>query len=583
MSDTGKTHVFECIDYALASGGTPRELPESKGYEKVVLELRKDETTYVIARSLTDGDTATLFPGPLTEWDGQSGDVVKVHVSPQDPLATLSGWLLALSNFDVAAPVISNQRGKTQTLSFRRVAPLVLVSEKDVIETTSPVLPTQVVQQTASRSVFQMLLTGAAPSPEEVEAIQNAHRAQEAATQRIDALQPIIEELREEIKESGFKRIELETDLDRIDKELANLSETVSESGNMVRALMAARNKALSAADAAHRKASAARELEERFGLLAQHYRADVGRLEFVLEGGHFFQQIAASHCPTCGRKLDLGPECHPEAAGFDQIERAARAEIKKLQPRMGDLDKAIRDATTEAQQELDEATHSRKRAKQLDSEIAEVANPTAAAARGRVRTITQRRRELEGNLLRFRELDRYIKAMQEASAVASKAVDRYRPEQDVPSLKSFADEAQGLLAAWKFPLLADVFFSIETDDLVIDGKHRKAFGKGARAVTHAAFTIGLMKYCLSASTPHPGFVAIDSPLTPFRGIKDDVEDPALTEDVHKSFLYSLATSTGDGQTVIIENVPAPDAIRGHAMIHEFSGPDGPGRRGFYP
>ncbi len=463
------------------------------------------------------------------------------------------------------------------------MAPLVLVSEKDVIETTSPVLPTQVVQQTASRSVFQMLLTGDAPSPEEVQAIQNAHRAQEAATQRIDVLEPIIEELREEIKESGLKRPELEADLDRIDKELADLSETVSESGNKVRALMAARNKALSIADTARLKARAARELEDRFGLLAQHYRADVRRLEFVLEGGHFFQQISASHCPTCGRKLDLGTECHPEAADFDQIECAARAEIKKLQPRMDDLEKAIQDAAIEAQQELDEAARSRKRANHLDSEIAEVANPTAEAARGRVRTITQRRRELEGNLLGFRELDRYIKALQEASAVASRAVDRYRPEQDVPSLKSFADEAQGLLAAWKFPLRADVFFSIETDDLVIDGKQRKAFGKGARAVTHAAFTIGLMNYCLSASTPHPGFVAIDSPLTPFRGVKDDVDDPALTEDLHRSFLYSLATATSGGQTVIIENVPAPDAIRGLATIHEFSGPNGLGRRGFYP
>jgi len=39
----------------------------------------------------------------------------------------------------------------------------------------------------------------------------------------------------------------------------------------------------------------------------------------------------------------------------------------------------------------------------------------------------------------------------------------------------------------------------------------------------------------------------------------------------------------GEGQTIIIENVRPPEAIRGHATIHEFAGLDGPGRKGFYP
>jgi hypothetical protein len=583
MSDTGKTHVLECIDYALASGAAPRELPESVGYDRIALELEKDGATYVIGRSLTDPDNATIFSGALSEWDGVDGKAVKVHVSPQNPLETLSGWLLALSNFDVAAPVVRNQKGQTQSLSFRTVVPFIVVNESDVIDTISPVLPPQSVQQTASRSIFQMLLTGDAPSPAEVEALQNAHRQREVATQRIDVLEPIIDELRGEIKEAGINRQELEADLERIDRELADLSETVSASGNHARALMVERNTALSNADKAQREANAALELEERFGLLAEHYKADVRRLEFVLEGGHFFQQISASHCPTCGQRVDHDIECHPEGATFKQIERAAAAEMKKLKPRMDDLTQAIHDAATDMRAATQEAARSRARAKSLDAEIAEVANPTAEAARGRVRTITKRRREVEGSLLRFRELDRYLHARQEAEVVIGKKIDRYRPEQDVPSLRAFGEEVRKLLTQWKFPLQSDVYFSTESDDLVIDGKERNAFGKGARAVTHAAFTVGLMNYCLSAGTPHPGFVIIDTPLTPFRGIKDDVEDPQLTRDVHTSLLYSLATTTSEGQTIIIENVSTPDAIRGHAAIHEFAGPDGPGRKGFYP
>jgi AAA domain len=584
MSDTGKTHVLECIDYALAAKSPPRPLPESIGYGLLCLELRKDADTYVIARSLTDPEIATIHVGSLADAALDEGQNVKVHISAaKDPRETLSGWLLALCGFDPHTPVIKNQKGDSQSLSFRNVVPFVLVNESEVIDTRSPVLSPQQIQQTASRSVFQMLLTGEAPSPEELAALQKAHRQHETARQRVDLLDPIIGELREEIQKSGGNRQQLEADLESIDQELATVSEAVSASGDRVRALIEQRNAALRRADKAERKAASARELTERFGLLAQHYTADVRRLEFVLEGGHFFQQLTATHCPTCGREIEPEAQCHPESDDYEQIERSARVEIDKLTPRMQDLIKAIDDAGADTTGAEELAASERARGQHLDAEIKQVANPSADAARGRVRAITVRRREIEGHLLRFRELDRYVQARQEAVAAASRKLDRYRPEQDLPSLQALSAEIRSLLNTWKFPLQTDLFFNTETDDLMIDGKSRQAFGKGARAITHAAFTIGLMNYCLARNTPHPGFVAIDTPLTPFRGVKDEIADPELTRDVHTGFLYSLAVSQTGGQAIVIENVEAPNVIRGHAAIHEFDGPDGPGRNGFYP
>jgi hypothetical protein len=37
------------------------------------------------------------------------------------------------------------------------------------------------------------------------------------------------------------------------------------------------------------------------------------------------------------------------------------------------------------------------------------------------------------------------------------------------------------------------------------------------RAVLHAAFAFSLLHYCQRHGTPHPGFLVIDSPLTPFK------------------------------------------------------------------
>jgi AAA domain len=582
-SDTGKSHVLECLDYALGAGSPPEAIPEREGYQRVALELERDGAPISVIRNF-DSDLATIFPGALSDWDEVSGDVVKIHISAgPDPLKTLSGQLLALSKFDVDAPVVSNQRGKSQRLSFRTFAPLAIISEGDVISDNSPVVPPQVAQQTASRSVFQIMLTGNAPSREEVAAIKAANDRREAASQRVDAVDPLIEELREEIANADYERGDLERELQRIEQELAEVSEAVSQSGNRARSMMIERNRALAVIDKAERRHIESRELQARFELLSEHYSTDVQRLEFVIEGGHFFQQIAATHCPSCGRPIDSEAECHPESAEFEKIEKAARAEIAKLAPRMGDLDKAIADAGEAQELASSEAERARKEAARLDIEIEEVANPSAKAARSRVATITARRHTLEDQLLRFRELDRYLAVKQEAAMLAGEAIERYRPEQDLPSLLSLSEKIKELLVAWKFPLKSDLYFSTETDDLVIDGKERSAYGKGARAITHAAFTVGLMRHCLSANTPHPGFVVIDTPLRPFSGISDDVHDPTLTRDVHRALLYSLTTLNGGGQSIIIENIPPPEVIEGRAVIHQFVGSDGAGRKGFYP
>jgi DNA repair ATPase RecN len=584
ISDTGKSHVVEWLDYALASQTTPRALREGQGYDEVALELEKGGKTYVVRRWLHEADVATLFEGALDAWDGEAGESLKVNISQAQRLKTLSGWLLDLTGFDPEMRVVSNQRGQSQSLSFRTVAPLVFVEESRMIMSRSPILSAQYTEHTANRSAFQIVLTGDAPTLEEIERLRQAHERREAAKQRTHTLERFIADLRDDIQQTGANRADLEEEIARIDDELATLSERVTEGGQRVRTLIGDRNKALSAADRAARAMTAAEELGSRFALLEEHYEADLRRLAFLREGGHFFEQIQASHCPTCGRTLDSDDECHPESAEFDRIKRSAEREIKKLEPRIKDLAKARQDARADAERAAAEMRRQRSNATRLDEDIRAAADPTAAPVRARIGEITHRRRELEARLLKFRELDRYLEARQEADLIARDKVERYRPGQDLPSLRSLSGEIQRLLERWQFPTESDVYFDMETDDLVVGGKPRKSYGKGARAVTHAAFTIGLMRHCISASTPHPGFVVLDSPLGPFKGVRDDEPDPELTKDLHAAFLYSLATAREEGQVIVIDNVDPPDTIRPHARIHEFVGSASPtGRSGFFP
>ena len=585
-SDTGKTHIVECLDFALGDGGQPKAIPERDGYDEVALELEHDGSIYVISRRMSAPDNARIFVGPLDEWDGQAGKPYPVSISGAAKSSeTLSGWLLDVSGFDVDAPIISNKKGKHQRLSFRTFAPMAIVDEESIITSDSPILSSQRTEQTANRSIFGIVLTGHTPTLEEVEEIRKAHERREKAGERLGILDPMIAEVRRAIEDDGAPRSQLEADLRRLEEELAEVSETVTKSGERARAMMGERNRSLHAADKANREAVANRDLQARFRLLRQHYEVDVRRLEFVMEGGHFFHQIAASHCPTCGQEIESGGDldCHPESAEFLDIEKAARAEIAKLSPRLKDLDVAIEEAVGREVAEEQIADQARKRAEALDREVEEVANPSATAARGRVADVTARRRSLEEQLLRFRELDRYLAARQQADAILGESVEGYRPGQDAETLTALAAQVEQLLLAWHFPVISDVRWERKADDLVIDGKQRRAYGKGVRAITHTGFTVGLMLHCLKHDTPHPGFVVLDSPLTPYKGAEDEIDDPELTAEVPPALLHSLATLELDAQTIIIENIAPLDSLRAEAVVHEFGGSDGLGRAGFYP
>jgi hypothetical protein len=51
---------------------------------------------------------------------------------------------------------------------------------------------------------------------------------------------------------------------------------------------------------------------------------------------------------------------------------------------------------------------------------------------------------------------------------------------------------------------------------------------------------------------------------------------------VHVGAIRDLAREV-DGQVVVIENIDPPFDLGGSGSVVTFSGPDGAGRRGFYP
>jgi hypothetical protein len=146
----------------------------------------------------------------------------------------------------------------------------------------------------------------------------------------------------------------------------------------------------------------------------------------------------------------------------------------------------------------------------------------------------------------------------------------------------AFALQVEAVLKEWHFPEADRVFFDPKSRDLVIAGKPRTARGKGLRAITHAAFTVGLLQYCKTKDTPHPSFVILDTPLRAYREPEGE-EDDLTGTDLNVKFYGYLAGLAADRQVIVVENTDPPGAIMGKPQVTMFSKNPHSGRYGFFP
>lgn len=579
-SNTGKSHILECLDFVLGAGTVPRAIPERSGYAAVELELEVDGEMTAIRREFDNADLVEWRPGGSGSPRSHVSESLKTKADKLNPEGTISGRLLAAGGYDPSLPVLKNQKGESRSLSFRLVAPLVMVSETAVIRRASPAVPDQYTERTAAESVFRMMLANESLSQIELDRIRASHVEKQSATQTIGVLEPMIENLRKQTGELELDEVHLQAAVSAIDEEFASISESRVRSNDRLVKAINDRNAALDLMAESERLVAEGRAQSARFELLAQHLRADVERLQFVVEGGNFFQQIQASHCPACGRPIEKDEECHQEDSDFPAIEKAARAEIRRISPKLADLDEALKDVDAKIRDAAMSADTSRELAASLEDDVARLVELGPDAEKLHIKDLAARRRSAEDGLLIFKELKRFTALKQDSEILEKRASEIVRPSYDAADLRGFQQEVSDLLGRWKFPDASDVVFSPKDLDFTINGKRRSDNGKGVLAVTHAAFTVGLQQHCLRQDLPHPGFVVVDSPLNPYKGEVEESPGNRITPTVAAACLRALVSAEQLGQTIVIDNVDPPGDLNPDAIVHRFGAAES--RKGFY-
>jgi hypothetical protein len=159
------------------------------------------------------------------------------------------------------------------------------------------------------------------------------------------------------------------------------------------------------------------------------------------------------------------------------------------------------------------------------------------------------------------------------------------RPGLPPASVQAFSAAVEMLLDAWRFPHEKPIYFDERSQDLILGARRRGEQGKGLRALTHAAFSIGLLQTCRVLQLPAVGFVILDSPLVTFREADREEAglDAAARLEVKQAFYRDLAERVTSDQVIIVENEDPDASLRAGIVSHIFTKRSDSGRPGFLP
>lgn len=583
-SNSGKSYAFQCLDYALGAGKTPKPIAEAKGYQTVTLRVfvRAEQNRYDIERSLAGGDAILR----LVDSSGKLGEpkILAEKHSPTNPL-TISGQLLAWTQLSDKT-LRTNKEGARRTLSFRDVAHLSLVDEIRIFGETAPHITPVAQTKTAMGDLLRLLVTGhetppvvklatrkeIARSAAQTELLAEMIKAAESEFARFEMRE---EEIADRLAKLEAARVEALTDYDQTRSDTVRLEQTVADFHVRLRETQA--------------RAVVVEALVQRFALLRAHYDSDLQRLQAIEETGTLLESFSIKACSVCGADSahHRSDQCAPEFT-LANVQDAARAERLKIVTLRTDLEKVLAELGAEAIEHSKVHQEAVAGIQQAEARLAAQLMPRIRHTSDSLRSVTDARDRIiqaQTTLSQLQQL-RDLAAPLEAIAATSPGA----PIDSSPTsgeLNAFAAEVEVLLRAWNYPTPGRVVFSEDAQDLVIGEQIRTAHGKGVRALTCSAFLLGLSRYCQTHGLPHPTFVVLDSPLLAYKPSERGAESAVLEKaGVKEAFYSTLATGLVPGQVIVLENQDPPsDLPHDRVVQHHFTGPEGPTstRKGFFP
>jgi len=580
-SDTGKSYLIDCIDYILGAREEPKEIRQSKGYEKIRAEIRTfDGRIFTLDRQFND-NCIYVAECAFDEFDHKEPRRLSATHSEKND-NNISVFLLKLIKLD-GKRLKKNNLNETKSLSFRDLAGFCLVSETRIIEKQSPIYSGQKIEETANKSLFKLLLTG--EDDDELECIENPEIFKSRIRGRIELIKEEIESKQKFLVETRKHSDALTNE--EINVQIQKLINIVEDAHKELSVEEEKRALAWSELDRLKSALSQNEEIGKRFDLLNQHYSSDLNRLEFINEGKQGLNQLKEVNCPLCNSLIDQRLlEPYTEQIDFST---SVKSEFSKIEQKKGELVGTIEELDKKIEEIKVSVDKKREEFEKIDKFISDKLKPVHETHSENLNNFLSLRDEkaqvslVESQVVQLKkDLSYYNEKLQEKQ---ERAPEKIMPERIYSEL---SNEVKNVFVSWGIEC-EKIYYDPSTNDIEIDGEKRSNSGKGYRAIYLSGFMIAVLLFCLKHNLKHPSFLVLDSPLTQYKerdvGRNSGDREERIPEEIQNRFYESLANlkDINKVQIVVIENKDPPEDIKGKINYVHFSKNEKVGRYGFYP
>lgn len=579
-SNTGKSSILDGIDFMFGRSRKLKEIDEHIGYEEIFLGLSfSDGSDFTLRRSISGGDF-DMFEGLHFSYPEDVKPKTLKAKNSTAKFESLSDYLLKKVGLD-DKKLKRNAKNQKERLTIRTLLPMFFATETSIQKEVSPFRSSQYTKETMEISRLKLLLTGVDDSA--LKDVGIIEREVISRTARVGMLEELIQDVDNKIEEvlsEGADKKDLEDQQTRIIATINRSDEILMQTEQNFLSLLEEKN---SHQAKYTENLNRQREIEDmitRFSILLEHYDSDLARLDGIIEAGSLISAIEASNCPLCGAtKNHFGFAHKCDSESFDVIESAKieKAKIVRLEHDLRDTISQLNEEKVSVEASLIITRDD------LDLSIGAISklSPDLAQYRKRSSEYYAKLSKVSQTI----ELFKTKEELEEKLELASETPER--PEKNksdrVPSAALFqlAERVKKILSEWSLPNADQVHFDSDTTDIVLNGKQRVSNGKGHRAITHAAMTVGFATYLSEKSLPSLGFVVLDSPLLAYE--EPDELDEISETNLNELFFESLSSKT-KLQTIVFENKKSvPRNIDDFKNVTHFTKNAQLGRYGFFP
>ncbi len=572
-TNTGKSYIFQCINYMLGSSSKPKDIVQARKYESIFLELASySETKYTLESDLKGGNFKLYKCSIDDTIQNNEYELLNRKHDPNNE-KTVSAFLLSLNNLS-SKKIRTNAKGKTRTISYRDIIRFLMVNEERIITQESPIV-SHYTKETEELNTLKFLITGIDDSSiiEFLNQKQITHRKG-----KLELLNELILETKDLIP-SKTNLAETENSLLWISKNIESLNidflslkkqfsilESERQNFNLILQDKTSRYKVL-------------RELIKRSNLLNEQYQSDIQRLKATIEASNL---LAGNHtldrnCPLCFNKIEEA--CDEEE--ILAIINSCQNEIYKIQSLKIELIESVNLMNSESEQLENEISVHNIKIMRLSQELDEGIGKQIDSIIKNTNTYNDEKSKLLGiKALQERYLSyQNQKEKIDLSIPKSNLVNQF-DKLSTATNSILSDKILKVLKGCNYPSLDTVSYSEDNNDFVISGEDRNLSGKGYRAITYSAYIVGLQEL-INTKNYRIGVPVLDSPFVTYK--KPKAGDEYISIDLAMDFYRYIAKSSETNQFIIIENEEPPIDLVDKINHITFSGLFNSGRFGFIP